>query len=130
MTVTMSNGDEIRPGVLRAPDARFENLPGYDFEPNYLEIEGYRIHYLDEGHANGEVILMLHGQPTWSYLYCKMVPILNAAGYRAIVPDLIGFGRSEKPVSMETRSFAFHVATHTQLVKALGLENVTFVGRG
>ena len=129
MTMTLSYGDEVRPGVLRTPDSRFENLPGYDFEPNYVEIEGYRVHYLDEGPANGEVILMLHGEPTWSYLYRKMVPILNAAGYRTIVPDLIGFGRSDKPVSMDTHSYSFHVATQTQLVKALGLEDVTFVGQ-
>ena len=129
MTVGLSSAQEVRPGVLRTPDSRFENLPGYDFEPNYLEIEGYRIHYLDEGPADGEVVLMLHGEPTWSYLYRKMVPILNAAGYRTIVPDLIGFGRSDKPVSMDTHSYAFHVETQTQLVRALGLQNVTFVGQ-
>ncbi len=129
MIMQSSSGEEIRPGVLRTPDARFENLPGYDFEPNYIVVEGYRVHYLDEGPANGEVVLMLHGEPTWSYLYRKMIPILNAAGYRTIVPDLIGFGRSDKPVSMDTHSYAFHVATQTQLVKALGLTDITFVGQ-
>ncbi|MEE2608656.1 MAG: alpha/beta fold hydrolase, partial [Pseudomonadota bacterium] len=85
--------DEIRPGVLRTPDSRFENLPGYSFEPNYLYIRGYRVHYLDEGPADGEVILMIHGEPSWSYLYRKMIPVLTEAGFRTIVPDLIGFGR-------------------------------------
>ena len=64
--------EEVRPGVLRTPDSRFENLPGYDFEPNYLNIRGYRVHYLDEGPADGEVVLLLHGEPSWSYLYRNM----------------------------------------------------------
>ena len=87
--------EEVRPGVLRTPDSRFENLPGYDFEPNYLNIRGYRVHYLDEGPADGEVVLLLHGEPTWSYLYRKMIPLLTAQGLRVIAPDLVGFGRSD-----------------------------------
>ncbi|MBT8146999.1 MAG: haloalkane dehalogenase [Gammaproteobacteria bacterium] len=120
---------EVRPGVLRTPDARFENLPGYDFEPHYLTIDGYRIHYIDEGPADGEVILMLHGEPSWSYLYRKMLPLFAAAGYRAIAPDLIGFGRSDKPVSMDVHTYQFHVNTQTALVEALNLTDVTFVGQ-
>ncbi len=129
MTAITTQADEIRPGVLRTPDSRFENLPGYDFEPNYVEIEGYRVHYLDEGPADGDVVLMLHGEPTWSYLYRKMIPIISAAGYRAIVPDLIGFGRSDKPTDMDVHTYAFHVDTQSALVKALGLNDVTFVGQ-
>ena len=122
--------EEVRPGVLRTPDERFENLPDFDFEPNYLELGGYRVHYLDEGPRDGEPILLIHGEPTWSYLYRKMIPVLTDAGFRCIVPDLIGFGRSDKPASMETHTYAFHVDAMTQLVKALGLENVTFFGQG
>jgi len=114
---------------LLTPDSRFGNLPGYDFEPNYIEVDGYRIHYLDEGPADGEVVLMLHGEPTWSYLYRKMVPVITAAGYRAIVPDLIGFGRSDKPVDMDTHTYAFHVRTQASLVRELGLSDITFVGQ-
>ena len=78
--------DEIRPGVLRTPDNRFENLPGYNFEPSYLYIRGYRVHYLDEGPPDGEVILMIHGEPSWAYLYRKMIPVLTEAGFRTSFP--------------------------------------------
>jgi haloalkane dehalogenase len=88
--------------TLRTPDARFENLPGYPFAPHYTEIpdgEGatLRIHHVDEGPRDGEPILLLHGQPTWSYLYRKMIPILAEAGHRVLAPDFVGFGRSDKP---------------------------------
>ncbi len=124
-----AGAEEIRPGVLRTPDARFENLPGFDFEPRYREINGYRVHYLDEGPANGEVVLLIHGEPTWSYLYRKMIPVLSAAGYRSIVPDLIGFGRSDKPVSMDTHTYSFHVDAMAQLTKELELRDVTLFGQ-
>ena len=117
--------DEIRPGVLRTPDSRFANLPGFDFEPHYTDIRGYRVHYLDEGPADGEVILMIHGEPSWSYL----IPVLTAAGYRTIVPDLIGFGRSDKPVSMDVHTYLFHVDVMTALVEELALEDATFFGQ-
>lgn len=117
------------PTVLRTPDARFENLPGYDFEPHYKEISGYRVHYLDEGPTDGEVILLLHGEPTWSYLYRKMIPVLTEAGYRCIVPDLIGFGRSDKPTSMDIHTYKFHVDAMAELVKSLNLTNTTFFGQ-
>ena len=121
--------EEVRPGVLRTPDSRFENLPGFDFEPHYMEIRGYRVHYLDEGPPDGEVILMIHGEPSWSYLYRKMIPVLTAAGYRTIVPDLIGFGRSDKPMSMEVHTYLFHVDAMTALVEELALQDVTFFGQ-
>ena len=82
-----AESEEIRPGVYRTPDDRFENLPGFDFAPNYVEVQGYRVHYLGVGPADGEPILLIHGEPTWSYLYRKMVPVLVAAGHRCIVPD-------------------------------------------
>jgi haloalkane dehalogenase len=126
---TGAAADEIRPGVYRTPDERFQNLPGYGFAPHYEDIQGYRIHYLDEGPRNGEPILLLHGEPTWAYLYRKMIPVLTAAGYRTIVPDLIGFGRSDKPASRDIHTYAFHVATMTNLIEAIGLENATFFGQ-
>lgn len=92
---------QVQPGVLRTPDSRFENLPSYDFKPNYMAIRGYRVHYLVEAPLDGEVILLIHGEPTCAYLYRKMIPVLTAADYRTIVPDLIGFGRSDKLMSIE-----------------------------
>lgn len=124
-----NNAEEIRPGVLRTPDERFETLPGFDFEPHYQDIDGYRVHYLDVGPADGDPVLLIHGEPTWSYLYRKMIPVLTAAGHRAIVPDLIGFGRSDKPTSMDTHTYEFHVDTMTALVEALALEDITFFGQ-
>jgi len=123
------HSEEIRPGVYRTPDARFEGLPDYEFEPHYKEIQGYRVHYLDEGPANGPVVLLLHGEPTWSYLYRKMIPVLTKAGHRCIVPDLIGFGRSDKPASMDVHTYKFHVDAITELVTALGLRDATFFGQ-
>ncbi len=85
--------------VLRTPDARFENLPGYPFETQYTDVPDgdggtLRIHHLDEGPSDAETILCMHGQPTWSYLYRHMIPILVDAGFRVVAPDLVGFGRS------------------------------------
>ncbi|HUF84396.1 MAG TPA: alpha/beta fold hydrolase, partial [Acidimicrobiia bacterium] len=85
--------------VLRTPDHRFASLPGYPFEPHYLEVpdgEGgeLRVHYVDEGPADADPVLLLHGEPSWSYLYRKMIPVITAAGHRAVAPDLVGFGRS------------------------------------
>ena len=87
---------------LRTPDDRFERLDGYPYAPHYLNVpdgEGgeLRVHYLDEGPRDGELVLCLHGQPTWSYLYRKMLPVFTAAGKRVIAPDFVGFGRSDKP---------------------------------
>lgn len=124
-----AGAQEIRPGVFRTPDERFQNLPDYAFTPHYREISGYRMHYLDEGPRSGEVILLLHGEPTWSFLYRKMIPVLTKAGYRCIVPDLIGFGRSDKPAAMATHTYQFHVDAVSALVKALDLRNVTFFGQ-
>ena len=92
--------------ILRTPDERFVNLPDYPFAPHYSQIDdsqidGLRIHYVDEGPRDAEPVLMLHGEPSWSYLYRKMIPIIVAAGYRAIAPDLVGFGRSDKPAQRQ-----------------------------
>jgi len=99
--------------VLRTPDERFASLPGWPYEPHYLEdlpgYEGLRLHYVDEGPPDAPVTFVcLHGEPTWSYLYRKMIPVFVSAGYRAIAPDLYGFGRSDKPVDDGAYTFAFH----------------------
>jgi pimeloyl-ACP methyl ester carboxylesterase len=99
------------PDVLRTPEECFTDLPGYAFEPHYLHVEAeglepVRMHYLDEGPADGPVALLLHGQPTWSYLYRTVVPVLVAAGVRVIAPDNIGYGRSDKPAVHTDNTFA------------------------
>ncbi len=78
--------------VLRTPDERFENLPDFPFEPHYVDIDGIRIHYVDEGPRDAEVILLMHGQPSWCYLYRLMIPPLMNAGFRCVAPDLVGYG--------------------------------------
>ncbi len=127
---TVVGNSEVK--ALRTPDSRFENLPGYNFEPNYVEnlkgYEGLRGHYLDEGNKNSkEVFLLLHGEPTWSYLYRKMIPEFTKVGARVIAPDLLGFGKSDKPVSENTHNFEFHRNYLLALIEHLDLENVTLV---
>ncbi|HYM30597.1 MAG TPA: haloalkane dehalogenase [Candidatus Cybelea sp.] len=118
--------------ALRTPDERFANLPGFAFAPHYVEnLPGYaglRAHYLDEGPRDArEVFLCLHGQPTWAYLYRKMVPVFAAAGHRAVAPDFFGFGRSDKPVDEATYGFAFHRDMLKRLIERLDLRNITLV---
>ena len=118
--------------ALRTPDERFENLPGFDFAPHYLEdLPGYaglRGHYLDEGPKDAEeVFLCLHGEPSWSYLYRKMIPIFTAAGARVIAPDLLGFGRSDKPVEEDVYTFDFHRQYLMRLIETLDLNHITLV---
>ena len=108
---------------LRTPAEQFESLPGYPFKPNYIDslqgFEGLRAHYLDEGDsAADEVFLCLHGEPTWSYLYRKMIPVFVRAGARVIAPDLLGFGKSDKPVHEEDYSFEFHRDFLIRLIEA------------
>jgi haloalkane dehalogenase len=110
---------------IRTPDARFSNLPGYDFAPHYVDVDGLRVHYLDEGPADGATVLLLHGEPSWSYLYRKMIPPLRDAGFRVIAPDLIGFGKSDKPVRKSDYSYAGHVAWMRQFITALDLNDIT-----
>lgn len=117
----------LRPDALRTPDARFQNLAGYAFAPHYAEVEGYRVHYIDEGPPAAAPVLMMHGEPTWAYLYRKMIPIVAAGGHRVIAPDLIGFGRSDKPKDIATHTYAFHVETMKALLAKLDLKNITLV---
>ena len=111
--------------ALRTPDERFANLPGYGFEPHYIEVDGLRMHYVDEGPRDAAPVLLLHGEPSWSYLYRKMIPIISAAGHRAIAPDIIGFGRSDKPVNRDDYTYQRHVDWMTAFVEQLDLQNIT-----
>lgn len=116
--------------ALRTPEDRFENLPGYSFEPHYAQVDGLRLHYLDEGPRDGGVVLMLHGEPSWCYLYRKMIPVVTAAGYRAVAPDLVGFGRSDKPTRRDDYTYARHVEWMRSLVfDHLDLAGVTLVAQ-
>lgn len=116
--------------ALRTPDACFGDLPGYPFAPHYRDdlpgYDGLRIHYLDEGRRGGPTFLCLHGQPSWSYLYRKMLPVFAEAG-RVIAPDLFGFGRSDKPIDDSIYTFDFHRGALLALVEALDLQDVTLV---
>jgi haloalkane dehalogenase len=111
--------------VLRTPDDRFAALPGYAFAPHYAMVGELRMHYVDEGPRDGAVVLCLHGEPSWSYLYRKMVPGLVAAGLRVVAPDLVGFGRSDKPVRREDYSYQRHVDWMTAFLDAVGLRDIT-----
>jgi haloalkane dehalogenase len=110
--------------VLRTPDERFFNLPGFPFEPHYVQIDDLRVHYLDSG--NGDPILCLHGEPTWSYLYRKLIPILSG-DHRVLAMDFIGFGRSDKFAERERYSFRLHHDTLAGFIKALDLNHLTLV---
>lgn len=113
--------------ILRTPDERFADLDGWPYEPHYAEVgDGLRMHYVDEGPRDGQVVLLLHGEPSWGYLYRHMIPPLVAAGLRVVVPDLVGFGRSDKPDDQEAYSYATHVEwTRALLFDALDLSGVT-----
>ncbi len=113
--------------ILRTPDDRFKDLPGYDFTPNYLMQGEVRIHYLDKGPKDGQPMLLLHGEPSWSYLYRKMIPLFTAAGFRVIAPDLVGFGRSDKPANKNDYSYQSHMDWMTGFVEALDLQNIILV---
>ncbi len=114
--------------ALRTPDERFANLPGYGFAPHYVEVgDGLRMHYLDEGPPAAEPVLLLHGEPSWSYLYRKMIPVITAAGLRTVAPDLIGFGRSDKPTSLDDYTYKAHVDWTASLVEQLDLKRITLV---
>ena len=116
---------ELMEGVIRTPDERFENLSGYNFDPNYIEINNLRMHFVDEGPKDSRPILLLHGEPSWSYLYRKMIPPLRNAGYRVVAPDLIGFGRSDKFKDKKKYSYQFHVDMMVEFVRKLELVNTT-----
>ncbi|MGB3952302.1 MAG: alpha/beta fold hydrolase, partial [Solirubrobacterales bacterium] len=111
--------------VFRTPEERFESLPAFDYEPKYWEWDGLRLAYIDVG--EGPPILLQHGEPTWSFLWRKVIPPLVAAGFRCIAPDLPGFGRSDKPTDLAWYSYDRHAAQLRQLVEQLDLDGATFV---
>ena len=110
---------------LRTPDERFANLVDFPYEPSYVEIDGLRMAYIDEGPRDGAVILCLHGEPSWSYLYRFMIPKFVAAGFRVIAPDLIGFGRSDKPTERSSYTYLGHVSWMTEFISALNIADMT-----
>lgn len=108
---------------LRTPDSAFENLKDFNYSPNYLTVgDGMRMHYVDEG--SGPIVLLLHGEPSWSYLYRKMIPVLVEGGMRVIAPDLIGFGKSDKPTAQSDYSYAKHIEWTQSLVDQLNLKDI------
>ena len=125
--------------ILRTPDERFVGLPHFPFTPHYAEIASVsgdatsvplRVHYLDEGPADADPILLMHGEPSWCFLYRTMIPALVAAGHRVVAPDLVGFGRSDKPSEQSDYTYARHVAWMSELVfHRLDLQRVTFFGQ-
>ena len=114
--------------ALRTPDDRFAALPGYPFAPHYVTVgDGLRVHYVDEGPRDAAPVLMMHGEPSWSYLYRKMIPIVARAGHRVVAPDLVGFGRSDKPVRREDYTYQRHVDWMRAVLETLDLRGVTLV---
>lgn len=107
--------------AIQTPESNFDGLIDYPFAPNFMDVGGLRMHYLDEGDASAPVVFLLHGQPTWSYLYRNMIPAIVDAGYRVIAPDLIGFGKSDKPRRREDHSYGAHVVWLGRLVDGLGI---------
>ena len=121
--------------TLRTPDERFAGLPDYAFEPHYLDINDgdggtLQVHYIDEGPADAAPVLLMHGEPSWSFLYRHMIPVLVAAGHRVVAPDLVGFGRSDKPTEVTDYSYARHVAWMADaLFGHLDLTDITYFGQ-
>jgi haloalkane dehalogenase len=119
--------------VRRTPDDRFEGLPGYSFEPHYVEVDDgeggrLRVHYVDEGPRDAEPVVLLHGEPSWSYLYRTMIPVIAGAGFRAVAPDLVGFGRSDKPTERADYTYGRHVDwMRSVLFGELDLTGITLV---
>jgi len=111
--------------VLRTPEARFANLPDFAYTPHYTEIGGVRIAHIDEGPRDAPTVLLMHGEPTWSFLYRKMIPVLLDAGMRVVAPDLVGFGRSDKPANKSDYSYLNHVQWMSAWLQAKDLQNVT-----
>src|SRR6266542_7119291 len=105
--------------ILRTPAERFERLHGYPFDPHYIDVGDIRVHYVDEGPSDAAPVLLLHGEPSWSYLYRTMIPVLVDAGHRCIAPDLVGFGRSDKPAARADYSYQRHLDWMRSLVEQL-----------
>src|SRR5579885_3554239 len=116
--------------VLRTPDERFANLPDFPYTPRYVQLPDVRVHYVEAGPAEAAPVVLMHGEPSWSFLYRRMIPVIAAAGYRAVAPDLVGFGRSDKPSEVGDYSYARQVEWMRALVfDVLDLRAVTLVGQ-
>ena len=113
--------------ILRTPEERFYNLPDYPFAPHYVTLNDLRIHYVDEGPRDGPVVLLLHGEPSWSYLYRHMIPVFAAAGCRVLAPDLPGFGKSDKPAETSDYSYQRLVDWTRGWVEAVGLGDINLL---
>jgi haloalkane dehalogenase len=117
--------------ILRTPDERFVDLPGYSFSPHYVDVDAggvaLRMHYIDEGPKAAPVVLLLHGEPSWSYLYRHMIPVFTASGLRAVAIDLVGFGRSDKPADRTDYTYQAHVDWLRGAIDAIGLRDITLV---
>ncbi len=113
--------------ILRTPDHRFADLPGYPFAPHYVTVDGVRMHYVDEGPRGAAPVLMLHGEPSWSYLYRRMIPRFAAAGCRAVAPDLVGFGKSDKPAGQADYTYARHLDWLRGWLAAVDLRGITLI---
>jgi haloalkane dehalogenase len=113
--------------IFRTPDERFQDLPGYDFAPNYVDVDGLRMHYLDEGPRGGRPIVCFHGEPSWAYLYRKMIGPLVDAGHRVVVPDYAGFGRSDKPTDRRWYTYDRHTELVTRVLDGLDLQDAIVI---
>lgn len=113
--------------VLRTPEDRFADLPDFDYLPQYVELPDLRIHYVDAGPRDGPTVLLMHGEPTWSFLYRKMIPVFTAAGCRVLAPDLVGFGRSDKPAAVADYTYQHHVDWMWRWLDAVNPDEVTLV---
>ncbi len=110
---------------LRTPEEKFKSIPNYAFEANYVDVgDDLRMHYVDQGPVDGKIVLLLHGEPSWSFLYRHMIPLFVDAGYRTIAPDLIGFGKSDKPVEMDAYTYATHTQWLMTCIQSLGLTDI------
>ena len=121
----MSEGTSELGKYIRTPEERFEDLPGFGYAPKYLDYRGLRIHYLDEGPKDGKPVLLLHGEPSWCYLYRKMIPAIVGAGHRAIAPDLVGFGRSDKLLQRRDYSYQLQVDYIKWFIRELSLSDIS-----
>ncbi len=120
---------EISPGVITTPDSHFEDLEDHPFPPNYMQIQGLRIHYLDEGPKEANPVFLMHGLPTWGYLFRTMIPVLTDADHTVIVPGLVGFGKSDKFISKHDYSYEHYIDVMKELVKRLDISEATFFGQ-
>src|SRR5215469_1830458 len=115
--------------ILRTPDNHFASLPNFPYPARYVDLPNLRVHYVEAGPPEADPVVLMHGEPSWSFLYRKLIPIIAGAGYRVIAPDLVGFGRSDKPVERGAYTYQRHVEWMWGALNGLGLERMTLVGQ-